>query len=266
MTAFFEIKGITKTFGGVTALSAVGFTAKPEGVTAIIGPNGAGKSTLANVISGFTRPDAGKILFSGTDITKSLPHQRAKLGIARTFQNLKLFTGLSVLQNVYLGLYGKSRGGLPGGMLAFAPDKDGRKLLSQAKDALDAFGLAHLADRAVESLSFGDAKLVELARAIVSKPKMIVMDEPAAGLTIRDMQHLGEKITELAEGGITVILIEHNMKLIMEISERIIVLEYGKVIADGKPAEIQSNERVIDAYLGRNYMRDPERGLRDECY
>ncbi|MDR3355392.1 MAG: ABC transporter ATP-binding protein, partial [Synergistaceae bacterium] len=256
MTTVFEIRGITKTFGGVTALSGVDITAIPEGVTAIIGPNGAGKSTLANIISGFTKPDAGKVLFDETDITRLPPHKRAKLGISRTFQNLKLFTGLSVLQNVYLGLYSKNRNGLPGCMFSFASDKDGRKLLSEAKEALDTFGLAHLAGRAVESLSFGDAKLVELARAIVSKPKMIVMDEPAAGLTIRDTQKLGEKITELANGGITVILVEHNMKMIMEISERIIVLEYGKVIAVGTPLEIQSNELVIDAYLGRNHLRD----------
>jgi branched-chain amino acid transport system ATP-binding protein len=266
MTTAFEIKGVTKTFGGVTALSDVGFTAAQEGVTAIIGPNGAGKSTLANIISGFAKPDTGKILFSGTDITKSPPHQRAKLGITRTFQNLKLFTGLSALQNVCLGLYNNSSSGLPRGMLSFSPDKDRQKLLPAAKEALDGFGLAPLADRPVESLSFGDAKLVELARAIVSKPKMIVMDEPAAGLTIQDTQKLSKKITALANSGIMVILVEHNMKMIMEISEKIIVLEYGKIIAVGTPAEIQSNELVIDAYLGRNHLRDAERGIRDECY
>jgi branched-chain amino acid transport system ATP-binding protein len=266
MTTVFEIKGVTKTFGGVTALSDISFTAAPKGITAIIGPNGAGKSTLANVISGFMKSDTGKILFGETDITKSPPHQRAKLGITRTFQNLKLFTGLSVLQNVCLGLYDNSRSGLTRGILSFLPDKDGQKLLSEAKIALDGFGLAPLADRAVESLSFGDAKLVELARAIVSKPKMIVMDEPAAGLTIRDTQKLGETITELAANGIMVILVEHNMKMIMEISEKIIVLEYGKIIAEGTPAEIQSNELVIAAYLGRNHLRGAERGIRDECY
>jgi ABC-type branched-subunit amino acid transport system ATPase component len=247
-----EIRRVSKSFGGVRALGDVSLVAEPGRVNALIGPNGAGKSTLANVISGFTRPDDGRMVLGEVDITHQPAHRRAELGLGRTFQNLELFSGLSVLENLMLGGYSRGRAGFAASLLRLPfVRREDEAIRAASLRTLELLGLSGLVDRLVDSLSFGQAKLVELARALAAEPAVLLLDEPAAGLTPSEAESLGRRIVAVADDGVTVLLIEHNMKLVMEISDRIWVLDEGKLIAEGRPSEIQGDERVIEAYLGR---------------
>ena len=243
-----EATGVTVRFGGLTALDEVSLTAPPRHVTGIIGPNGAGKTTLLNVLCGFVRPDAGRVSFDGRELVRLRPHMLAGLGIARTLQGVGLFNRLSVLENVMVGATRHARAGF---WRAFAglSDRDERRLRELALEALDQVGAADLAARMPESLPYGLRKRVALARALVAKPRLLLLDEPAGGLSETELPEVGNLIEKLAEDT-TVVVIEHRMDLMMSVSDSIVVLDFGKVIATGTPDEVQANPAVTAAYLG----------------
>ncbi len=239
---------ISKSFGGVQVLQNVSLTAEAGKLTALIGPNGAGKSTLANIISGLVPADSGRVLLDDHDLTRLPAYKRARMGLSRTFQNLELFSGLTVRENAVLGAFRELRGNP-----WYSPLRargSARDLGSIADEALVNLGIAHLASRPVDELGFGDAKLVEPARLLAAQPVALVMDEPAAGLAWKGAQALGRWMRDLAVAGVAVVLIEHNMRLVMEIADHIAVLDHGTLIAEGSPAEIRRNETVLEAYLG----------------
>ncbi|MEU7689051.1 ABC transporter ATP-binding protein [Microbispora hainanensis] len=245
------ITGVSKSFGGVSVLNDVSLTVRPAMVTALIGPNGAGKSTLANIVSGFERLDRGRIEVAGRDLTGQRPELRASAGLARTFQNLEIFKGLTVLENVMMGAYGRGGSGLVGALLAPpGARREERRLRTAARELLERFGLADSADVPVESLPFGQAKLLELARVLALDPHVVVLDEPAAGLPATSARMVGEQVTRMARAGVAVLLIEHNMQLVMEVSDHIAVLDHGELLTAGDPAEVRADPRVIEAYLG----------------
>jgi ABC-type branched-subunit amino acid transport system ATPase component len=248
-----ELINLKKSFGGLTAVNNVSFRANRESITAIIGPNGAGKTTLFNIISGFFLPNEGKILFEGKDITGFHPHQVCYLGITRTFQNLQIFQNMTVMENVMVGYHMKTSSGFLSSMVRTRhvkrEEEDTRK---RTKEILALFNLTNREIQQGSSLAFGDQKRLELARALVSHPKMILLDEPAAGLNTYETEELAKFILKQRESGIAIVLVEHDMNLVMEISDFVIVLNYGEKIAEGTPREIQNNQRVITAYLG-NY-------------
>lgn len=236
-----HVEGVVKSFGGVEVLRDVSLDVTGGRVTAVIGPNGAGKSTLANVISGLVQPDAGRIRLDDTDVTRLPAFKRARLGIGRTFQNLQLFSGMTVGENVDLGGY-RLR-------LRRGAGTDARAL---AGSALAELGLTDMASREVDNLGFGDAKLVEPARVLAMDPSILVMDEPAAGLSGAGVGRLKPWIAGRAAAGVAVMLIEHNMRLVMELADYIYVLDHGVVIAAGTPPEIRTNPQVLEAYLGHD--------------
>lgn len=239
-----SIEHVSKHFGGVKVLSDVSLAAEPGKVTALIGPNGAGKSTLVNIVSGYVRPNAGSVRLDDVDITRMRTNRRAALGIGRTFQNLELFHGMSVEENVMLGRHREHR---PIARWFTGPRPKDHDAVT---DVVAELGLSAYSDQDSEALSFGQAKLVEPARVLAMDPEIVVMDEPAAGLTAAQTADLGEWIVGIAARGVAVLLIEHNMGLIMGIADYIYVLDSGALIGQGTPAEIQSNQAVLEAYLG----------------
>jgi branched-chain amino acid transport system ATP-binding protein len=245
-----DIHGLTVRFGGLTALEDVTLVAAARQVTGIIGPNGAGKTTLLNAACGFVRPQAGTITFEGRELTRIRPHQLAGLGIARTLQGVGLFGGLSVLENVMVGATRHARAGF-WSALAGVPfsDRDERRLRERAMAALDRVGAADLADRRPGTLAHGLRKRIALARALACEPRLLLLDEPASGLTENELSELGKLISRLATD-VSVIVIEHRMDLVMSVCDRIFVLDFGKLIAAGTPREVQDNPVVTEAYLG----------------
>ncbi|MDW5596597.1 ATP-binding cassette domain-containing protein [Conexibacter stalactiti] len=231
-----ELSGVGKRYGGVEVLRDVSLSVRAGSVTALIGPNGAGKSTLANVASGIVRPDSGTVTLGGRDVTRTTTWRRASLGLGRTFQNLELFEGLTVLENVMVG--------------AHAHGLSRRALREAALAALERFSIGHLAQRRVESLSFGEAKLVEPARMLVGRPSVAILDEPAAGLPPASADELAGRIAALSADGLAVLLIEHDVPLVMRLSDHVVVLVGGAVLTEGPPATVREDQRVIDAYLG----------------
>jgi ABC-type branched-subunit amino acid transport system ATPase component len=245
-----EVRNATKAFLGLVALSHVSFAVR-DNIYGVIGPNGAGKTTLFNLITRVLDPTGGEILFDGTPITSLPAHAIARLGIGRTFQNVRLFAHQSVIENVVIGTYRNTKAGFLRGLFATGYARAERETARrEAMRCLDFVGLTAQADQPAGTLPFGRQRLLELARALAMVPRLLLLDEPAAGLNDRETEELAGLIQRLPEQGITVVLVEHNMDLMMSVAERILVLNYGQVLAEGKPDEIRAERAVIDAYLG----------------
>lgn len=246
----FEVSHVTVRFGGLTALDDVSLTASPREITGIIGPNGAGKTTLLNSACGFVRPVSGRISFGPHQLTGVRPHRLARLGVARTLQGVGLFRGLSVAENVMVGASHTARAGFWSGLFGLPwSDRDERRLREAAVAALDRVGIADHADRMPDTLAYGLRKRVALARALVGRPRLLLLDEPASGLSEKELPELGELIKNLAdEAG--VVVIEHRMDLVMSVCDSVVVLDFGRVIAHGTPEQVQADPAVTAAYLG----------------
>jgi ABC-type branched-subunit amino acid transport system ATPase component len=240
--------GITMRFQGVTALADVSIDVARGSVHGIVGPNGAGKSTLLNVMSGFLAPTAGRVELDGRDITRLSPQRRVPLGMTRTFQNLRLFGGLTVRQNVLLGQHSRARTGFAS--LWPVPTPSERELERQADDALEVFGLTELARRRAATLPYGLQKQLEMARAVAARPRLLLMDEPAAGMTAQERRELVPRIRRLREEGMTVVVVEHDMDVISQICDTVTVFNFGRLLVEGTPQVALSSEDVRVAYLG----------------
>jgi branched-chain amino acid transport system ATP-binding protein len=247
-----ELRNVSKWFGGLPALQDVSFDIQAGAVTALIGPNGAGKSTLINCISALDRPQSGTIRLDGR-ATEHLPaHRIAALGVARTFQNLKLFGRLSVVDNVLAGLTVAAEDSFIKSMLRLpALRHQERQLRLRALESLDNFGLAPKAEWPASALSYGEKKRVEMARAFVGHPRLALLDEPVAGLNSEETARIARQIRRLRTAGFSMLLVEHDMELVMAVADRVVVLDSGRCIAQGSPAEIRANPLVLEAYLGR---------------
>lgn len=252
------VRGVSVQFGGLAALSDVDFDVKRGTVKALIGPNGAGKTTLFNVISGIQAPTSGSVLLDGEDITLSPPHDRVRRGLARTFQNLQVFSGMSVLENVIVGMHARLSAGV---ITALFRLPSGRREEFAARDRARALlgrvGLASKADLPVSALSFGDLKIVEIARALASEPTVLLLDEPTAGLPAAEATRVTDVIRAISAEGVTVLLVEHNMRVVMSVSHDILVLNFGRRIAEGEPASVRAHPDVITAYLGADVEGQP---------
>ena len=245
-----DIGGVTVRFGGLTALDDVSLSAAPRQVTGIIGPNGAGKTTLLNATCGFVKPATGTVSFDGHELTGIRPHRLAGLGIARTLQGVGLFRGLSAVENVMIGATRAARAGFWSGLFGLPrSDRDERRLREQALAALRRVGAADLADSMPDTLSYGLRKRVALARALVGEPRLLLLDEPASGLSEKELPELGELISQFAAEA-TVVVIEHRMDLMMSVCDTIFVLDFGRLIATGTPEQVQADPAVTAAYLG----------------
>ena len=249
--ALLEADGIHRSFGGLAALSDVSFAVQTGQIKAVIGPNGAGKTTLFNVITGMVPPTSGRLSFDGVFIEGKAPHQIARLGIARTFQNLNLFGNMTVLENVMVGRHCRTRAGLLAGALRLPSQRaEERAVHEQAMEFLRDVGLAERADEPVGALSFGQRRMVELARSLATEPRLLLLDEPASGLNPRETDELAAKIRTIRDRGVTVLLVEHDMSLVMDIADEILVLHYGRTISEGSPDAIRNCDEVISVYLG----------------
>jgi branched-chain amino acid transport system ATP-binding protein len=258
-----DVQGVTVSFGGLTALQDVSLTAAPRQVTGIIGPNGAGKTTLLNVLCGFVKPDSGTIHFGGRELTGLRPHRLARLGIARTLQGVGLFGGLSVVENVMVGASSQARAGFWTALFGLPwSDRDERMLRDRALQALDRVGAADLADSKPDTLAYGLRKRVALARALAARPRVLLLDEPASGLSEAELPEVGDLIEKLA-ADTSVVVIEHRMDLMMSVCKTITVLDFGKVIAVGTPAQVQADPAVTAAYLGLDQKAADEEAGRD---
>lgn len=251
MKKILEINDVAKSFGGLNALTRVSFSVTEGQVKALIGPNGAGKTTLYNIVTGFETITSGKVLFFGQRIDGLKPHVIAAKGIARTFQNVELFGSMSVVENVIMGCHTHTRVGVIASALRLASARRREKaVFERALELLDFVGLAQRATENSAGLPFGLQRHLEIARALATEPKLLLLDEPASGLDPTEGRALGDLIGRIRDRGITVLLVEHNMDVAMEISDEIVVLNYGTDIAQGTPRQIQNNPAVISAYLG----------------
>jgi branched-chain amino acid transport system ATP-binding protein len=246
-----RVEGLTREFGGVLAVADLEFEIETGAVFSIIGPNGAGKTTLLNLVTGIYRPSLGRVLFDGRELTGRAPYQFAAAGIARTFQNLQVFFNMSALENVMAGRHLHERCGLAAALLRFPGlARAERASRAEAERLMRLVGLGEWVGARAEAMPYGALKRLEIARALATQPKMLLLDEPAAGLNPTETHEIIGLISRLAASGITVVLVEHNMRLVMEVSDHILVLDYGRRLAEGSADEVRNDPKVIEAYLG----------------
>jgi len=248
-----QVSGVSKRFGGLQALSDVGITITAGQVYGLIGPNGAGKTTFFNVLTGLYAPDSGRFELGGLPYRPTAVHEVAKAGIARTFQNIRLFAEMTALENVMVGRHVRTHSGLIGAVLRTPGFKrEEKQIAERARELLDYVGIARYADYKARTLSYGDQRRLEIARALATDPKLLLLDEPTAGMNSSETAEMTDFIRSLRTRlGLTILLIEHDMRVVMGISDRVTVLDYGEVIAEGSPDEVRANPRVVEAYLGR---------------
>ena len=257
MNCILETRDIGIQFGGLKAVDNVNFKAEEGEITALIGPNGAGKTTLFNLIAGFYQPTSGKVYFKGQDITSLKPYQRTRIGLARTFQNINLFKDMSVMDNALVGQHCRMTYDPITAMLSLpAKRKQEKQSREEIMKILDFMGLANVANEKAGSLSYGMQKNLEIARAMATRPELLLLDEPASGLNTQELDQLSQRVLRMRDMGITVVLIEHKMDVVMNISHKIMVLNFGECIAFGTPEEISADQQVIEAYLGKEDEED----------
>jgi branched-chain amino acid transport system ATP-binding protein len=257
--ALLDVREIGVSFGGVRALEGVSFAVHDGEIFSIIGPNGAGKTTLYNVIGGVYMPDHGEVIFSGERIDKLRPPERAQRGIQRTFQNLQILNSMTVIENVMVGSHLRQQTGFLAGLLGLpAVRRETREAERESLDLLGALGLEGVRDQVAGTLSYGLQKRLEIARALAARPKVLLLDEPAAGLNSKETAEIGEVIRKIAREQVTVVLVEHDMQLVMGISDRILVLNFGRMLASGTAQQVASDPRVIEAYLGADIGAEAE--------
>jgi branched-chain amino acid transport system ATP-binding protein len=263
------LEGISLSFGGLRALNNVSFDVLEGGITTIIGPNGAGKTSLFNTVSGFYKPQEGRVLFRGEDISAMHPPKRAKLGLARTFQNIALFRGMTVIDNIKLGAHSHLKTGVFSSLCYFGKAKREEMSLREKieRKIIDFLEIDHIRNMPVASLSYGLQKRVELARALAIRPEVLMLDEPVAGMNREEKEDMARFILDLnREWGVSVLMVEHDMGMVMDISDKVVVLNFGELIAQGPPTEMKDNPEVIKAYLGSGDVSDMRHRLgADKC-